>query len=301
MNSEDNRTNLGNVNDWLLKYGVVLVVGVAVLTLCWLAALGFGLVSDTFSRGFVVFSLLLIALFVWTGVTLLARSHSLLAQLQQSVAEQAKLTKSKQALDQKQQLQAQLEFVQAERLYLIEKAQLQPIFKAVARPFITPPLDYEFQDEVWDEDAFIAKHFKEPDLFGVKLTFRQKGNTLFSHERVIFDRSSHPSDRTGSHSNEAYVTLDEKEKPVYIIPLDELPGGNSTQQFVVYYIYKDITSLSVVMKYRVSPAIEGDANFWSINNLDICFSNAYHQERQLDSVENCESLFEKKYLDPLLS
>lgn len=267
---------------WIANYGLTALAlfgGVATLLV-----LGVWFLSITFSamlaQIFTLISLLAIAVLLWSVSASQTRAHN---------------------LDDKKLKQAQLEFIQAERLYLIEKAQLQPVFKATARAFITPAEDQQLQDEVWDEDAFIAKHFSEPNLLGVKLSFRQKGSALFSHERVVFDRSNRPSDRDGSDSNESYVALDEKEKPVFIVPLDEIASGEAGQEFVVYYIYKDLTSLSVVLKYRVFRAIENDANFWSIKNLDICFTNAYQDDLQLNSVEGCEALFVRKYeADPIV-
>jgi len=274
--------------EWVLKYAVNLIAIFAVFAVLLILSRGF-----TIGDSLLILSLLLIAGIAWAAVIALIRNQSTLEK-------QAILSESEHALKKKQQIQAQREFVQAERLYLIEKAQLQPVFTATARGFITPSDDFEAPDDVWDEDAFIARHFSEPDLFGIKLTFRQKGTVLFSHEKLIFDRAIKPKDRIGSGGNEAYVALDEKEKPVYIIPLDELPSGSESAEFFVYFIYKDLTTLSVVMKYRVFPAIKDDANFWSIENVDTCYANAYHEELALNSVVGCEDLFTQKYHNPLL-
>lgn len=294
---------------WVIDYGPIFLIFLGVCAL--LSILGSWFFSDLFSvqltRVVIVLSLIAIAAFIWAIVATLSGNQASIDSLHESVQKQTQLAESRtvssqltQDLESRKFAQAQLEFTQAERLYLIEKAQLQPVFKASARAFITPAKDQQAQDDVWDEDAFIAKHFREPDLFGVKLSFRQKGSALFSHERVVFDRSHRPPERAGSENNESYVALDEREKPVYIIPLDELPNGDSSQDFVVFYIYKDLTSLSVVMKYRVYRTVEVDANFWSIENLDICFTNAYQEDLELDSVKGCEKLFTRKYSDPLV-
>lgn len=197
-----------------------------------------------------------------------------------------KLASKRNRIEKKKHQQSLLDFEQAERQYLIEKSKLQPTFRLTATEILTCEPDFVNDPEQASEAYFLKEQGVGVDQHVLRLRLDAKGSSDYMHPSIVYcgDGDAHSSGLAFAMS-----------QYVYFIHLDEVSNKQKAlDQLIVYFVYRDKTTLPVVHKYKLSKEINSALQRWQVFQVNTVYAKTPSTHRRLETAEECENLFLNK-------
>ena len=204
-----------------------------------------------------------------------------------SVIEQSnKLARQRNRLAKRQHQQSMLDFEQAQRQYLIEKAHLQPSFRMTVTEFLTCEPSSMSDPEQAGEAKYLSDRGIGIDTLVLRFRLDVKGDSEYMRPYLVLHR---PSD-TGSDQRACSMS-----ELLYFTTLESVGDGlvkaQEKHSFYVYFVYRDKTTLPVVHKYRVSQLQNSGLRRWEVEHVDTAYAKSHKNLARFYSSQGCDKLF----------
>lgn len=178
-----------------------------------------------------------------------------------------------------------LEYEQRERQYLIEKSALQPTFKVSATEVLVCEPDFVNDPEQASEASFVLANDVGIDHRVLRIRIDAKGDAEYRRPCLFY--SINPEQQSNGlayafSTNTYFVALEGHNNDVHI---------NSV---VIYFVYKDKTTLPVIHQYVLTKDDVSALQRWQVSHQDTVYTTTHSLSLVFDSVSVCESLFTKK-------
>ncbi len=182
----------------------------------------------------------------------------------------------------KQYAQSLLAYEQTERLYLLEKSKLQPSFTLSVTEFLLCEPDFMNDPEQASEAQFLTGQGMKSEERVVRFHFSVKGGADYLRPSLVLGlKGDQKFDDCAFAMNEL----------LYFAPVDRLKFVKDSDSFVVYFVYRDKTSLPIVLKYRISKREGSSLLRWETDHLDTIYGMTHHRLSLLKQFTGCEALF----------
>ncbi len=182
----------------------------------------------------------------------------------------------------KQYAQSLLAYEQTERLYLLEKSKLQPSFTLSVTEFLLCEPDFMNDPEQASEAQFLTGQGIKSEERVVRFRFSVKGGADYLRPSLVLGlKDEQKFDDCAFAMNEL----------LYFAPVDRLKFVKDSDSFVVYFVYRDKTSLPIVLKYRISKREGSSLLRWETDHLDTIYGMTHHRLSLLKKFTGCEALF----------
>lgn len=198
-----------------------------------------------------------------------------------------KQSKERNRLARKQQRQAELNYQQSERLYLLEKSKMQPIFKLTAGEFLLNEPDFVNDPEQASEAKFLVDNGFSIEQRVVRVKLEVKYEAPFMRPSMVVAKAGNGS------ADERLLSIAPR---VFFAALDSIELGSATRQstehrFDLYLIYHDQTTLPVALKYKVTQQHDSRLLRWQVEHIDTAFALSRDEQSALTIAHSCEQLF----------
>lgn len=218
-----------------------------------------------------------------------SEKNQLAAKIEELIAAQKKrnkLAKKQNKLAAAELKHKQYTFEQTERLYLIEKSKLQPIFKLQVTEFLLCEPDYMNDPEQAGEAKFLTDLGFEIDERILRFQVNLVEKEPYLRPRLIVSQINNKADEDFAFS------LTDK---LYFLPFNLLSMNAEETAFDVYFVYQDQTTLPVIQRHRVSQRPGSSLMRWNATHEDTVFSVNKKSLNSLNSAEGCARLFEDRF------
>jgi len=223
-----------------------------------------------------------------------------------------KQAKRRNRLLKEQNLQSQLDYQQSARLYLIEKSRMQPLFKLTVNEFLLNKVDYVNDPEHAAEAKFLIDFGYAIDqrLLRIKLTVKGDGTVL--HPSLVAKTFENKAADQSSVLNGNLIESVEQAEPLnecllsmtsrtFFVAVDSLDITLSKDKsldhsFDLYLVYRDQTTLPVVLKYIIKQQSDSRLLRWENEHVDTMFVESRKTLKLLKNSFFCEQLFADSYV-----
>jgi len=196
-----------------------------------------------------------------------------------------KQAKKRHRLAKQQQRQAELNYQQSERLYLLEKSKMQPKFRVTAGEFLLTEPAFVNDPEQASEAKFLVDNGFNLEQRVVRIKLEVKQEAPFMRPSMLAAAIDESDDELLSMTSR-----------VFFVALDSIEFGSaasqtSEQNFDLYLVYRDQTTLPVVLKFKVTQQHDVRLLRWGVEHVDTAFAVSRHTQSPLTSARVCEGLF----------
>jgi len=211
-----------------------------------------------------------------------------------------RLNKKRNLLIKKQIHQSELDYQQAERLYLIEKSKLQPSFKLLATEFLLNEPDFVNDPEHAMEANFLVENGFKVDQRVLRFKLSISGDNPFMRLSLVTRKLKHSGIDNKEHriADESFTNdcLLSFGQGIFFIAVNSVDFDvNSeisvSQSFELYLVYQDQTTLPVVLKYCLNQQVDSTLLRWEVDHVDTVFVSSRAEFKHLDSSFRCDQLF----------
>ncbi len=200
--------------------------------------------------------------------------------------ERNKLARKHNRLGKRQHQQAVLNYEQAERQYLIEKAHLQPSFRLSATEMLSSEPDFVNDPEQATEAKFLADKGVKVDQRVIRLKLHVKGEAEYLRPSLVIQASDKNID------DERTLSMTDL---LYFVELDNVGLSGEPLSFLAFFVYRDKTTLPVVHKFRLTQQRESSLLRWEAEHLDTAFAKSHKVIKNLNNTDGCAALFSDRH------
>lgn len=193
-----------------------------------------------------------------------------------------KISKQQKRIDKKQYQQSLLDFEQSERQYLIEKSNLQPIFRVSATEVLVCEPDFVNDPEQASEASFLLAKKVKVEQRVLRLRVETKGHAEYMHPSMVYSIGSEQKSDGLAYAFSEHT---------YFVPIQELNSRNSVSSIVIYFVYKDRTTLPVIHKYLLTKDMSSALQRWSVTQVNTVYANTAAMQSVFETANACEVLF----------
>jgi len=201
------------------------------------------------------------------------------------IKENNRLVRKRNRLAKRQYRQSVLDFEQAERQYLIEKAHLQPSFRIKVTEFLTCEPDAMADPEQAVEAKYLSEHGIAVDELVLRLKIDVKGDAEYMRPYLVLTTPSETDVDERAHSMTEFV---------YFATIERLGGSEIARTFLLYLVYRDKTTLPVVHKYCVSQLKGSTLQRWEVEHIDTAYARSHKNLARFNHSQGCEALFDDR-------
>ena len=207
-----------------------------------------------------------------------------------------KYAKQQNRLLKKQVVQSKLDHQQAERLYLLEKSKIQPTFKLSVSEFLLSRPDFVNDPEHAMEADFLVKSGYSVDQRILRFKLSDNGKGQFLRPALLVNSASQNISEKDKYGDRLLSMTPQ----IFFASIDSLAfkvdeNNIDEHDFNAYLIYRDQTTLPVVLKFRISQLLKSKLMRWEVEHVDTVFVGARNQLKKLRTGVSCEQLFENSY------
>lgn len=193
-----------------------------------------------------------------------------------------KQAKKSNKLAKKQYQQSLLAYEQTERQYLLEKSRLQPSFRLSVTEFLLCEPDFVNDPEQAGEAQFLSKLGVDVDERVLRFRLHVKGAAEYLRPSLVL----------------ALVGQDELDEQaysmtelLYFMSANRMITRNKSSSFEFYFVYRDKTTLPVVLRYRASKRRDSALLRWEVEHVDTVYAMSQQGLSELKSSKGCRALF----------
>jgi hypothetical protein len=78
---------------------------------------------------------------------------------------------------------------------------------------------------------------------------------------------------------------------VYFVSLGEAEANTNVENLIVYFVYRDQTTLPVLHKYKLIKEFDSALQRWQVLQIDTVYAKTSTSLMSLETVVECEQLF----------
>lgn len=194
-----------------------------------------------------------------------------------------KLSKRRNKLAKKQYQQSLADFEQAERLYLIEKSKVQPVFRLDVTEFLLCEPDFMNDPEQAGEAKFLKQRGVSLDSRILRIQLHVRGEKSYMRPSLVTSLVN--ADKS---SDERLMSISET---LYFLPVDSLRFTEELGTSSLFLVYRDKTTLPVIHRYRLTQQPDSDLRRWNVEHLDSVFAKSDERFSNFRVSSLCEGLF----------
>lgn len=193
-----------------------------------------------------------------------------------------KLALRRNRLAKRQHQQEILNYEQGERRYLLEKSYLQPTFRLSVTEFLSCEPDFMNDPEQASEAKFLAELGVGVDQSVIRMRVHVKGDAEYMRPSIVI-----PSAQSNVMDERAHSMTD----LIYFATVDSINIAEEDESTLLYLVYRDKTTLPVVLKYKLARQLESALRRWDATHLDTVFVTSHRALSRLHSAAGCADLF----------
>jgi len=193
-----------------------------------------------------------------------------------------KLALKRNRLAKRQHQQAILNYEQGERRYLLEKSYLQPTFRLSVTEFLSCAPDFMNDPEQASEAKFLVERGVGIDQSVIRMRVHVKGDAEYMRPSIVI-----PSAQSSLKDERVHSMTD----LIYFATLDSIDIAQEDQTTMLYLVYRDKTTLPVVLKYKLARQLESALRRWDATHLDTVFVTSHRALSRLHSARACADFF----------
>lgn len=198
-----------------------------------------------------------------------------------------KLAVRRNRLAKRQHQQAILNYEQGERRYLLEKSHLQPTFRLAVTEFLSCAPDFMNDPEQASEAKFLAELGVGVDQSVIRMRVHVKGDAEYMRPSIVIPSARISSAESNLKDERAHSMTD----LIYFATVDSIDIEEEDQSTLLYLVYRDKTTLPVVLKYKLARQLESALRRWDATHLDTVFVTSHRALSRLHSAAGCAALF----------
>ena len=177
--------------------------------------------------------------------------------------------------------QAQLNYEQVERQYLIEKSHLQPTFKLSVTEFLTCEPDFLNDPEQATEAKFLSGVGISIDERVLRINLEVKGDAVYMQPSIVIGKTQLSDDE------QAFDMTDK----LYFVAVDQVNVDQQAGTLDVYLVYRDKTTLPVIHKYKLVKRPDSTLLRWDAMHLDTVYVSSHKKVSRLKNAAGCADYF----------
>jgi len=203
-----------------------------------------------------------------------------------ALKERNKQARKRNRLGKRQHQQAVLNYEQAERQYLIEKAHLHPSFRLSATEMLSSEPDFVNDPEQAAEAKFLADKGVKVDQRVIRLKLHLKGQAEYLRPSLVIRASEKNTD------DERILSMTDL---LYFVELNNVDLSGEPHSFLAFFVYRDKTTLPVVHKLQLTQQSESTLLRWEVGHLDTAYAKSHKVIKNLNNADGCAALFSDRH------